>query len=373
MIIFGMSLGSLSADPNGTPQLTVHVQKTVFGTLSGNVEFELWGDDGSGSGFIERDSDSCEGTAGGKDIYLHWTGYEGGGDVNFYVIESDTAGATLVRCGSNNSVSITGVQTDTDTVKLDQNKTVNVYFKNWAEGEEPEKSASLDVDTETCEEVTLTACADEYNGEIFRIRIREEGVKIWDDRGTIDSNEWCDGWTIPLVPGDYEATFNIPDEGITITELFTVIECTTPPPPPPPTATVTVAGIMNYTITASSGSGGSISDEGVTTLNEGDDKAYTMHPEDGYEISDVMVDGVSVGAVESYSFMDVAADHTIYVDFGIIGTVEPAAVVADVEVLGVTEELPYTGMDVTFLLLGFAALALGSSLLTFKLVKRSKA
>jgi len=140
------------------------------------------------------------------------------------------------------------------------------------------------------------------------------------------------------------------------------------------TTVVTVAGIMDYNITASRGSGGSITDEGVTTVAEGASKTYMMDPDDGYEISDVMVDGVSVGAVESFAFTNVKADHTIYVDFGIIGQTEVAGITeeAAVEVLGVSEELPYTGMDTAFLLLGFAALALGASLLTYKLVRRSK-
>lgn len=142
------------------------------------------------------------------------------------------------------------------------------------------------------------------------------------------------------------------------------------------TTTVAIAGIMNYIIDASSGSGGSISDPGITTLNEGDDKTYTMNPKDGYEISDVLVDGVSVGAVESYSFIDVAADHTIYVDFGIIGQTEVAGITEEttVEVLGVTEELPYTGFNWMYAFIGLGMLLVGSGfMLLLKKLKRASA
>ncbi|MDZ7836996.1 MAG: LPXTG cell wall anchor domain-containing protein [Actinomycetota bacterium] len=90
-----------------------------------------------------------------------------------------------------------------------------------------------------------------------------------------------------------------------------------------------------------------------------------------------MVDGVSVGAVESYSFMDVAADHTIYVDFGIIGQTEVAGITEEdvtVEVLGEMEELPYTGFDLMYFFVGFGALILaGGLMLILKELRRDSA
>ncbi len=70
-----------------------------------------------------------------------------------------------------------------------------------------------------------------------------------------------------------------------------------------------------YTITATKEGNGSISDEGVTTLNEGESKTYTITPDTGYVITDVSVDGESVGAVESYTFENVTGDHIIYAIF----------------------------------------------------------
>ena len=47
------------------------------------------------------------------------------------------------------------------------------------------------------------------------------------------------------------------------------------------------------------------------TVNCGDDQTFTITPASCYQIADVLVDGVSVGAVASYTFTDVAANHTI--------------------------------------------------------------
>ena len=70
-----------------------------------------------------------------------------------------------------------------------------------------------------------------------------------------------------------------------------------------------------YTITVSAGSNGSISPSSDVTVNEGSDQSFTITPDTGYQIDDVLVDGSSVGAVSSYTFTDVTGDHTISVTF----------------------------------------------------------
>jgi len=74
--------------------------------------------------------------------------------------------------------------------------------------------------------------------------------------------------------------------------------------------------VTTYTITASGGSGGSISPVGITTLNIGGSQAYTITPTAGYHINDVQVDGASAGAVTTYTFTNVTANHTIVAIFG---------------------------------------------------------
>ncbi|MBL0358155.1 MAG: hypothetical protein IPP72_15370 [Chitinophagaceae bacterium] len=73
----------------------------------------------------------------------------------------------------------------------------------------------------------------------------------------------------------------------------------------------------NYTVTASSGANGTVTPAGVTTLScDGTgDQIYTITPDGGYSIQDVLVDGSSVGAVGTYTFTDVIANHTINATF----------------------------------------------------------
>jgi hypothetical protein len=75
--------------------------------------------------------------------------------------------------------------------------------------------------------------------------------------------------------------------------------------------------IDTFTITASAGAGGSIYPSGTLAVNYGDSKAFTIAPNPDYRIVDVKVDGVSQGAISSYTFSDVHADHTISATFAI--------------------------------------------------------
>ncbi|MDD5190553.1 MAG: hypothetical protein PHE50_05870 [Dehalococcoidales bacterium] len=70
-----------------------------------------------------------------------------------------------------------------------------------------------------------------------------------------------------------------------------------------------------YTITASAGAGGSISPTGSTQVSSGGSRTYTITPNANYLISSVVVDGVSQGAIGSYTFSNVAANHVISASF----------------------------------------------------------
>ena len=75
------------------------------------------------------------------------------------------------------------------------------------------------------------------------------------------------------------------------------------------------ANTTNYTITGSCGSGGTISPAGAVTVASGTSKAFTITPNSGYKVASILVDGASVGAVTTYTFGNVTANHTIAVTF----------------------------------------------------------
>ena len=83
--------------------------------------------------------------------------------------------------------------------------------------------------------------------------------------------------------------------------------------------TITATFVTNnvtYVITAAvSGTGGSISPSGSSSVSQGGSKTFTIKPKTGYRIAGVMVDGKSVGAIASYTFRNVTANHTISATF----------------------------------------------------------
>ena len=75
------------------------------------------------------------------------------------------------------------------------------------------------------------------------------------------------------------------------------------------------SGYSYYTIEATAGAGGSISPSGSVSVREGGDQTFTITPDKGYAVSNVKIDGKSIGAVKSYTFANVSKTHTIEVIF----------------------------------------------------------
>ena len=74
-------------------------------------------------------------------------------------------------------------------------------------------------------------------------------------------------------------------------------------------------GYSYYTIKATAEAGGSISPSGNVSVREGRDQLFTITPDKGYAVSNVKIDGKSIGAVKSYTFENVSRTHTIEVIF----------------------------------------------------------
>ncbi|SNR17254.1 glycosyl hydrolase family 8 [Tenacibaculum jejuense] len=69
-----------------------------------------------------------------------------------------------------------------------------------------------------------------------------------------------------------------------------------------------------FTINASTNvAGGTISPSGNVIVYEGDNQIFDITSNIGFKIGDILVDGTSVGAVTTYTFSNVSANHTIKV------------------------------------------------------------
>ena len=68
-------------------------------------------------------------------------------------------------------------------------------------------------------------------------------------------------------------------------------------------------------ITATADEHGKIAPTGDVAVPKGESKTFTITPDSGYRIKDVLVDGKSVGAVSTYTFENVVDNHTIHATF----------------------------------------------------------
>lgn len=93
-----------------------------------------------------------------------------------------------------------------------------------------------------------------------------------------------------------QVTFYMPANNLTVTALYEEIPVT------------------KYTITVSSGDGGSVT-PGTCDVAEGTSQTFEMTPNEGYEVDSVKVDGEDVEETASYTFSNVTGPHTLEVTF----------------------------------------------------------
>jgi hypothetical protein len=91
------------------------------------------------------------------------------------------------------------------------------------------------------------------------------------------------------------------------------------------TISATFVSLPPQTITASAGANGTISPSGSVSVPAGADQTFAIHPDTGYAVADVLVDGVSKGEIYSYTFPFVIAPHTIAVTFRALNMPVPRA------------------------------------------------
>ena len=71
----------------------------------------------------------------------------------------------------------------------------------------------------------------------------------------------------------------------------------------------------DFTITATTGAGGSINPSGAIMVSDGGSQTFTIIPNEGYQVDDVLVDGISEGSIATYTFINIDQDHTIQATF----------------------------------------------------------
>ena len=76
-----------------------------------------------------------------------------------------------------------------------------------------------------------------------------------------------------------------------------------------------IVSALLKTVTATAQDGGTITPAGKNAVKYRGALTLSIAAKSGYDISDVLVDGVSVGAVKTYTFTNVKADHLITANF----------------------------------------------------------
>ena len=72
----------------------------------------------------------------------------------------------------------------------------------------------------------------------------------------------------------------------------------------------------SYTITASADANGTINPSGAVSVNAGNSQMFTFTPDSAsYEVNEVILNGLPIGALNSYTFNNVRGNHSISVTF----------------------------------------------------------
>lgn len=78
-----------------------------------------------------------------------------------------------------------------------------------------------------------------------------------------------------------------------------------------------------YTILVTAGNGGGIHPSGTVEVEDGESVTFTLYPDEGWDVSQLIIDGESVAPAGSYTFEKVKDDHTIYAVFVKLATPPP--------------------------------------------------
>ena len=169
--------------------------------------------------------------------------------------------------------------------------------------------------------VTVTFASGRPEGNKNNITFaNSDGTTVVEEFRQTTSNDWGTEWQTR----EFALTVNTPGAG----EL---VMTTTNGGPNLDKFEITPAeGTWTYDVAATAGEGGTISPEGVTIVDQNGSKEYTITPNDGYVIGQVLVGGVDVtgnvtideNGAGTYVVSDVTEDTTISVDFEFVNYTE---------------------------------------------------
>ncbi|MCK4905693.1 S8 family serine peptidase [bacterium] len=196
---------------------------------------------------------------------------------------------------------------DAETV-VDISATANAgyRFDHWAGGVTNSSSASTTVTIDSNKMVTanfirlytITVTAEENgsispSGDVIIEHGANQTFTITPDDNYHVADVFVDGSSVGAVTG---YTFSNVTETHTIQASF---------------------AIDTYIITSTAGANGSITPSDNVVIEHGANQTFNITPDDNYHIADVLVDGVSIGAIASYAFSNVTGTHTIQASFAI--------------------------------------------------------
>ena len=147
------------------------------------------------------------------------------------------------------------------------------------------------------------------------------GVGSYDPDGTVVSYNWDFGDGFSGTGQTVSHTYNNPGTftaRLSVTDNLNEVS----------TDSITInvnSEVLTYTIIATAGSNGAITPSGAVSVNYGSSQTFTITASNGYKISSIFVDGVSKGAVSTYTFSNVARAHTISATFAVTIPASPTS------------------------------------------------
>ena len=147
-----------------------------------------------------------------------------------------------------------------------------------------------------------------------------QGGGVWAQNNTCDitaTGNWWNAASGPHDPSTGPPSYNPGGLGVEVTDFVSYEPYLTQP-----------ACLSPRTISASAGPHGGILPGGNVNVACGSSQTFTIAPDLGYAVADVIVDGISVGAVGSYTFpaSSVQENHSISASFTALNPVHAVAI-----------------------------------------------